>query len=123
MHGIFIVIAGVHTVDADFEKGELKVKGVIDPLKIQKRLEKLSKKKVELVSPKVKIKETPVKVETKVKETKEVSVHSITINLHILLKHSENKTKTAKELHLVRLIHIYIYIYIERKWFLCSVII
>lgn len=55
------------------EKSELKVKGVIDPVKIQKRIEKVSKRKVELVSPKIKAKES-VTVEKKVKETKEVSI-------------------------------------------------
>lgn len=62
-------------MDVDHEKGELRVKGVIDPVKIHKLIEKLSKKKVELVSPKPKIKET-VAVETKVvKEIKQVSVY------------------------------------------------
>ncbi|XP_018818671.1 heavy metal-associated isoprenylated plant protein 4 isoform X2 [Juglans regia] len=69
---------GVHAVDADFEKGEIKVKGVIDPIKMQKRIEKLSKKKVVLVSPIVKPKES-VTIEKKVKEpimrTTSVKVH------------------------------------------------
>ncbi|RXH93231.1 hypothetical protein DVH24_013807, partial [Malus domestica] len=40
-------------------------KGVFDPTKIQKRLEKLCKKKIELVSPKIQIKESTV-IEKKV---------------------------------------------------------
>lgn len=64
---------GVHTVEIDTEKSELKVKGAIDPVKIQKRIEKISKRKVELISPKIKAKES-VTVEKKVKETKEVSI-------------------------------------------------
>ena len=48
------------------------VKGVSHPIKIQKRVKKLSKRNVELVSPKIVIKES-VAVEKKViKETKEV---------------------------------------------------
>lgn len=69
----FSLWLGVHSADADFEKGELKVKGVIDPIKILKQIEKLSKRKVVLVSPIVKAKES-VTIEKKVKETKEVSL-------------------------------------------------
>ncbi|RXI06652.1 hypothetical protein DVH24_025788 [Malus domestica] len=64
---------GVHNVEADMEKGEIKVKGVFDPTKIQKRLEKLSKKKVELISPKPQIKESTETEKKVVKETKEVN--------------------------------------------------
>lgn len=60
-------------MEIDTEKSELKVKGAIDPVKIQKRIEKISKRKVELISPKIKAKES-VTVEKKVKETKEVSI-------------------------------------------------
>lgn len=62
-------------MDADFDKSELKVKGVIDPIKIHKRIEKLSKKKVELLSPKPKIKESVAAEKIVVKEIKQVSVH------------------------------------------------
>lgn len=52
------------------QKGEIKVKGSFDPIKVQKRIQKLSKKKIELISPKVQIKEqTEKKV---IKETKQV---------------------------------------------------
>lgn len=49
------MFAGVHSVDVEMEKNEIKVKGVIDVIKIHKLIEKLSKKKVELVSPQIKI--------------------------------------------------------------------
>jgi hypothetical protein len=65
-------------VDADFDKSELKVKGVIDPVKIQKQIEKLSKKKVELISPKPKIKEIAAVEKKVVKEIKQVS----TVHFH-----------------------------------------
>lgn len=41
---------GVQTVDTKFEKGEISVKGAIDAKKIQARLQKWSKKKVEIIS-------------------------------------------------------------------------
>lgn len=67
------------------EKGEIKVKGVFDPTKIQKRLEKLSKKKVELISPKPQIKESTVTEKKVVKETKEVVLtHPYTSNIFLL---------------------------------------
>ena len=65
-------------MDADFDKSELKVKGVIDPVKIQKQIEKLSKKNVELISPKPKIKEIAVVEKKVVKEIKQVS----TVHFH-----------------------------------------
>ncbi|KAG6628430.1 hypothetical protein CIPAW_14G012600 [Carya illinoinensis] len=73
---------GVHAVGADFEKGELKVKGAIDPVKMQKRIEKLSKKKVVLISPIVKAKES-VTIEKKVKETKEPIVSTTSVKVHM----------------------------------------
>ncbi|KAI8572558.1 hypothetical protein RHMOL_Rhmol01G0208800 [Rhododendron molle] len=48
-------IAGVQSVDVQFEKGEVTVKGSIDEKEMHKRLEKLSKKKVEIVDNKAKI--------------------------------------------------------------------
>lgn len=67
------------------EKGEIKAKGVFDPVQIQKRLEKLCKKKIELVSPKIQIKETPVVEKKIVKETKEVRCSLSPICLNNLL--------------------------------------
>lgn len=68
--------AGVHSVEADAEKSEIKVKGVIDVIKIHKLLEKLSKKKVELVSPLVKVTESVTeKKEVKVEAKPAVSIY------------------------------------------------
>ncbi|KAF4388149.1 hypothetical protein G4B88_021845 [Cannabis sativa] len=59
------------------EKCEIRVKGCFDPIKVQKRIQKLSKKKIELISPKVQIKETTI-IEKKVtKEIKQVRIHSV----------------------------------------------
>lgn len=41
---------GVHKVDTKFEKGEITVKGAIDAKIIHQRIQKWSKKKVELIS-------------------------------------------------------------------------
>lgn len=70
---MIIVMAGVQSVDLDFEKGEIKAKGKLDPLKILKLVEKKSSKKVELISPKVKPKEITA-TDKKPKEIKEVSI-------------------------------------------------
>ncbi|KAK6120743.1 hypothetical protein DH2020_045516 [Rehmannia glutinosa] len=43
-------IPGVHSVDAKSEKGEITVKGAIDAKKIHARIQKWSKKNVELIS-------------------------------------------------------------------------
>lgn len=64
---MLVTRAGVHRVEVNFESNEVKVKGAIDPLGIHKRIERLSKRKVELISPKIKIKE----VETEKKVVKE----------------------------------------------------
>ncbi|KAK9273708.1 hypothetical protein L1049_018518 [Liquidambar formosana] len=64
---------GVHKVDVDTENSEIRVTGKVDPKKIHERIEKLSNKKVEMVLPKGKIKES-IAVEEKEKDTKEVSI-------------------------------------------------
>lgn len=64
--------AGVRAVDVNFEKSEVKVVGVIDSKKIHQRIERLSKRKVELLKVEANFKHTVV-VEKVVKETKEVS--------------------------------------------------
>lgn len=69
-HGDFSI--GVQSVEIEFEKGEIKAKGKIDPLNILKLIEKKSKKKVELISPKVKPKDITT-TEQKTKEIKDVS--------------------------------------------------
>lgn len=70
-------------MDADFEKGEIKVKGLIDVIQIQKLIKKFSKKKVELVSPQVKIKDNTAASATAKKvteETKQVSRSSLNMS-------------------------------------------
>jgi len=62
----------VQSVEIEIEKGEVRAKGKIEPLKILKLIEKKSNKKVELISPKLKPKEITT-VEKKPKEIKEVS--------------------------------------------------
>ncbi|CAK7349250.1 unnamed protein product [Dovyalis caffra] len=77
---------GVHSVEADFEKSEIKVKGAIDVIKIHKRIEKLSKKKVELVSPLAKLKESVTEkkevVKAEAKPAPKLSTHSLKVHLH-----------------------------------------
>ncbi|EOY20551.1 hypothetical protein QUC31_006929 [Theobroma cacao] len=72
---------GVHSVDVEIEKGEIKVKGVIDVIKIHKLIEKLSQKKVELVSPQ--IKEKAAATQTKVKETQEPILSTTLVKVHL----------------------------------------
>lgn len=66
--------AGVHGVELDVGKGEIKVKGVIDVIKIHKMIEKVSKKKVEILSPQIKTtdKDKAAATPSKPKETKKV---------------------------------------------------
>lgn len=59
-------------MDVNFAKSEVKVIGVIDSKKIHQRIEKISKRKVELLKVEANYKHTVV-VEKVVKETKEVS--------------------------------------------------
>ena len=59
-------------MEIEIEKGEVRAKGKIEPLKILKLIEKKSKKKVELISPKVKPKEITT-MDKKPKEIKDVS--------------------------------------------------
>uniref|UniRef100_F6I1G8 HMA domain-containing protein n=1 Tax=Vitis vinifera TaxID=29760 RepID=F6I1G8_VITVI len=77
--------AGIHKVDADIEAGEIRVKGLIHTKKIQERIEKLSKKKVEIVSPQAKIKDSVATEKTVKVNTKEVStiVRTTTIKVHM----------------------------------------
>ncbi|XP_065859480.1 heavy metal-associated isoprenylated plant protein 4 isoform X2 [Euphorbia lathyris] len=86
-----LTMQGVHSVDADFEKAEIKVKGVIDVIKIHKKIEKMSKKKVELLSPLLK-KEIVVTEKKVVKEIKQVS--STTVKVHMHCDKCENDLRT-----------------------------
>ncbi|KAL2892639.1 Heavy metal-associated isoprenylated plant protein 4, partial [Bienertia sinuspersici] len=76
-------IQGVRSVEVDFEKSEVKVIGVIDSKKIHQKIERLSKRKVELLKVEENYKHTVV-VEKVVKETKEpvVFVHTVKAHLH-----------------------------------------
>ncbi|XP_019465368.1 PREDICTED: heavy metal-associated isoprenylated plant protein 4 [Lupinus angustifolius] len=76
---------GVQNVDIDIEKGEIKAKGKLDPLKILKLIEKKSnKKKVELISPKVKPKETiTTTTNNKTKEMKDPIIRNISMKVHM----------------------------------------
>ncbi|XP_021735543.1 heavy metal-associated isoprenylated plant protein 4-like [Chenopodium quinoa] len=75
--------AGVRAVDVNFEKSEVKVVGAFDSKKIHQKLERLSKRKVELLKVEQNYKHTVV-VEKVVKETKEVAVftHKVKVHLH-----------------------------------------
>ncbi|MCD7457991.1 hypothetical protein HAX54_036842 [Datura stramonium] len=63
-----LLCVGVQTVDVKFEKDEVTVKGAIDSKKIHQRLEKWSKKKVEIVS-QAKVKELVEEAKEVIKET------------------------------------------------------
>ncbi|PSS10073.1 Heavy metal-associated isoprenylated plant protein [Actinidia chinensis var. chinensis] len=70
---------GVQSVDVKFEKGEITVKGSIDEKKIHKQIEKLSKRKVEILPAPAKGKEIVVEK----KETKQTTVHKTTIKVYM----------------------------------------
>ncbi|CAN8313533.1 unnamed protein product [Cochlearia groenlandica] len=85
---------GVHGVEFDLEKNEIKVKGKIEVVKIHKQIEKWSKKKVELISPKPSdvIKKTATTtttttttsvVEKKVTEVKKDVIRTTILKVHI----------------------------------------
>ncbi|XP_052874194.1 heavy metal-associated isoprenylated plant protein 4 isoform X2 [Gossypium arboreum] len=105
---------GVHGVELDVGKGEIKVKGVIDVIKTHKMIEKVSKRKVEILSPQIKItdKDKAAATPIKPKETKKPILRTTTMKVHLhcdkceqdlrnkLLKHKEmisSKTMEAKE--------------------------
>ncbi|XP_010549380.1 PREDICTED: heavy metal-associated isoprenylated plant protein 3 [Tarenaya hassleriana] len=71
---------GVHSVDFDLEKNEVKVKGIMEVMKIHKQLEKWSKKKVDLVSPKPEVKKI---IEKKTVEVKKEVFHTTVVKVHI----------------------------------------
>lgn len=80
-----LITQGVHSVEADAEKSEVKIKGAIDVIKIHKLLQKLSKKKVELISPLVQVKESVTEkkeVKVEAKPAPKLSTHSMKVHLH-----------------------------------------
>ncbi|PRQ56796.1 putative heavy metal-associated domain, HMA [Rosa chinensis] len=102
-----IATQGVHNVEVERDKGEIKVKGNFDPTKIQKRLQKLCKKKIELVSPKVQIKESITTEKKVVKETKEVAISRTTLvkvhmHCHKCEQDLKKKLLTNKGVHNVK---------------------
>ncbi|KAL7083452.1 hypothetical protein ACP275_14G163300 [Erythranthe tilingii] len=81
-------IPGVHRVDANFEKGEITVKGAIDAKKIHARLQKWSNKKVELIS------------ETKSnEEVKKEKIRTITIKAYLHCDQCEKEARRRLLLH------------------------
>ncbi|KAL1085398.1 hypothetical protein V6Z11_D08G048100 [Gossypium hirsutum] len=105
---------GVHGVEFDVGKGEIKVTGVIDVIKIHRMIEKVSNKKVEILSPQIKIpdKDKATTTPSKPKEIKKPILRTTSIKVHLhcdkceqdlrnkLLKHKEmisSKTMEAKE--------------------------
>ncbi|KAK4268019.1 hypothetical protein QN277_024726 [Acacia crassicarpa] len=86
-----LVTQGVQNVETDMEKGEIKVKGKLDPLKILELIEKKSNKKVELISPKIKI-EPPKEKPKEIK--KEPIIRTITAKVHMHCDKCERDLKT-----------------------------
>ncbi|KAF5952656.1 hypothetical protein HYC85_010600 [Camellia sinensis] len=93
---------GVQSVDVKFEKGEITVKGVIDEKKIHKQIERLSKRKVEILPPPAKGKE----IVEKTKETKKPTVTTTTIKVFMHCNKCEqdlrNKLLKHKGIHNVK---------------------
>ncbi|KAK4416127.1 Heavy metal-associated isoprenylated plant protein 4 [Sesamum alatum] len=81
--------AGVHSVDVKFEKGEITVKGAIDAKKIHARLQKWSKKNVELIS------ETKSKEELKAKE----AIKKITMKAYLHCDQCEREARRRLLMH------------------------
>ncbi|CAN1269885.1 Heavy metal-associated isoprenylated plant protein 9 [Linum perenne] len=67
---------GVHSVSVDVEKGELKVKGVIEVKEIHKVIERISKRKVEFVT-------SQSETTTATKKVKEEIIITTTIKVHL----------------------------------------
>ncbi|KAL1546565.1 heavy metal-associated isoprenylated plant protein 4 [Salvia divinorum] len=80
---------GVHKVEAKFDKGEITVNGAIDAKKIHTRLQKWSKKKVELVS------ETKSKEDEKKKET----IRAITMKAFLHCDQCEREARRRLLMH------------------------
>ncbi|XP_015895358.3 heavy metal-associated isoprenylated plant protein 4 [Ziziphus jujuba] len=85
---------GVQNVEVDMEKGEIRAKGIFDPIKIHKQIERLSKKKTELISPKIQIKEKDTsKVDQKPKETKQEISRTTSVKVHMHCEQCEKDLK------------------------------
>ncbi|ESQ33976.1 hypothetical protein EUTSA_v10009467mg [Eutrema salsugineum] len=104
---------GVHGVEFDLEKNEIKVKGKIEVVKIHKQIEKWSKKKVELISPKPsEVKKTTTTTTTttvaekKTTEVKKDAIRTTILKVHIHCakcdKDLQNKLLKHKAIHIVK---------------------
>ncbi|EOA39349.1 hypothetical protein CARUB_v10012400mg [Capsella rubella] len=105
---------GVHGVEFDLEKNEIKVKGKIEVVKIHKQIEKWSKKKVELISPKPsEVKKTTTTTTTtsvvekkKTTEVKKEVIRTTVLKVHIHCaqcdKDLQNKLLKHKAIHTVK---------------------
>ncbi|KAK8614955.1 hypothetical protein V6N13_068742 [Hibiscus sabdariffa] len=95
---------GVHGVELDVEKGEIKVKGHVDVIKIHKIIEKVSRKKVEIVSPKIKIPDAAPPI--KPKETKKQILRTTSMKVHLHCDKCEhdlrNKLLKHKDIYSVK---------------------
>ncbi|KAH7687348.1 Copper chaperone domain-containing protein [Dioscorea alata] len=85
-------ISGVQKVDTDVESGKVTVKGIIDVKKIHELIEKKSKRKVEIISPKPKEKDDKVSAE-KVVEKKEDVVRTIVMKVQMHCENCEHDLK------------------------------
>ncbi|OMO89932.1 hypothetical protein COLO4_19511 [Corchorus olitorius] len=94
---------GVHSVDVEIDKGEIKVKGAIEAIKIHKLIQKLGKKKVELISPQIKEKPPPAAATPK-KVVKEIEETIMKVHLHCdkCEKDLKNKLLKNKGIHSVK---------------------
>ncbi|CAL1363718.1 unnamed protein product [Linum trigynum] len=99
---------GVHSVIADVEKGELKVKGEIDVKEIHEVIRRISKRKVEIVTSETDCKTGNAgKKEVEIEETKETIIRttSIKVNLHCHKCQIDLKKKLLKHkgIHTVKM--------------------
>ncbi|KAJ4825843.1 hypothetical protein Tsubulata_023353 [Turnera subulata] len=88
---------GVRTVDYDVEKAEVKVKGEIDVIKVHKLIERLSRKRVELVSPQPQIKVNDAASTEKKAEkssTKQPILRTTSLKVHMHCDKCENDLQT-----------------------------
>ncbi|KAJ0970821.1 hypothetical protein J5N97_018780 [Dioscorea zingiberensis] len=87
-----IRLSGVEKVDTDVESGKVTVKGVLDVKKIHEHMEKKSKRKVELISPKPKEKDDKGSAD-KVVEKKEEVVRTTVVKVHMHCENCEHDLK------------------------------
>ncbi|KAF8380690.1 hypothetical protein HHK36_028180 [Tetracentron sinense] len=71
---------GVQSVDIDIESGEIKVRGKVDAKIIHERIQKITRKKVEMVSLPPKLKDG---IASEKKDTKEIISSTTTVKVHM----------------------------------------